>query len=61
MAMVTTILDLEPAARRPAEELTRLLTGFEPAGEEPLMAIFEWALDQLTHRPSAANDYDGIC
>jgi hypothetical protein len=34
---------LEPAARDPAEKLVRLLTGYEPTGEEPLMAIFESA------------------
>jgi len=45
---ITTINDLEPAARSPAERLTRLLTGHEPTGEEPLMAIFEWALDRLS-------------
>jgi hypothetical protein len=45
---ITTISDLEPAARAPAEKLTRLLTGHEPTGEEPLMAIFEWALERLS-------------
>jgi len=44
---ITTIDDLEPAARRPAEQLTRLLTGYEPTGEEPLMAIFEGSLSRL--------------
>ena len=42
-----TIDDLEPSARERAEQLTRLLTGFEPTGEEPLMAIFEWSLSRL--------------
>jgi hypothetical protein len=46
--MITTLDDLEPAARRPAEKLVRLLTGYEPTGEEPLMAIFESALHRLT-------------
>ncbi len=44
---ITTISDLEPAARHPAEQLARLLTAHEPTGEEPLMAIFEWALERL--------------
>jgi Domain of unknown function (DUF4279) len=44
---ITTIGDLEPAARHPAEQLARLLTAHEPTGEEPLMAIFEWALERL--------------
>jgi hypothetical protein len=44
---ISTIADLEPAARGPAEELTRLLTGYEPTGEEPLMGIFEWSLSRL--------------
>ncbi len=51
MAGITAINDLEPAARRPAEALTRLLTGFQPTGEEPLMAIFEWALEGLSTQP----------
>jgi len=33
MAGITAINDLEPAARRPAEALTRLLTGFQPTGD----------------------------
>lgn len=45
---ITTLNDLEPAARNPAEKLVRLLTGYEPTGEEPLMAIFEWALERLS-------------
>jgi hypothetical protein len=45
---ITTLSDLEPAARDPAEKLVRLLTGYEPTGEEPLMAIFEWALERLS-------------
>ncbi len=44
---ITTIDDLEPAARRHAEQLTRLLTGYEPTGEEPVMAIFEGSLSRL--------------
>jgi hypothetical protein len=43
---ITTIIDLERPARKPAEELTRLLTGEEPTGDEPLMGIFEWALER---------------
>lgn len=46
--MLTTLNELEPAARYPAEKLTRLLTGDEPTGEEPLMAIFEGALVRLS-------------
>lgn len=49
-AEITTISDLEPAARKSAEELTRLLTGEEPSGEEPLMAIFERALERLSSK-----------
>jgi len=44
---ISTIADLEPAARGQAERLTRLLTGYESTGEEPLMAIFEWSLSRL--------------
>jgi hypothetical protein len=33
---------------KPAEELTRSLTGEEPTGDEPLMGIFEWALERLS-------------
>jgi hypothetical protein len=46
---VTTLNDLEPAARHPAEQLIRLLTAQEPTGEEPLMAIFELALERLSN------------
>jgi hypothetical protein len=46
---VTTLNDLEPAARHPAEQLIRLLTVQEPTGEEPLMAIFELALERLSN------------
>lgn len=45
--MISTLNDLEPAARQFAEPLIRLLTGEEPTGEEPLMAVFEWSLDAL--------------
>ena len=45
---ITTLKDLEPAARDLAEKLVRLLTGYEPTGEEPLMAIFESALERLS-------------
>ena len=45
---ITTIDDLEADARPPAEQLTRLLTGYEATGEEPLRAIFEWALERLS-------------
>ncbi len=45
---MTTLNDLEPSARYPAEKLIRLLTGFEPTGEEPLMGIFELALERLS-------------
>jgi len=45
---ITTVNDLEPAARDPAEKLVRLLTGYEPTGDEPLMAIFESALERLS-------------
>jgi hypothetical protein len=38
---IRAINDVEPAALAQAEKLTRLLTGYEPTGEEPLMAIFE--------------------
>jgi len=44
---VTILSDLQPAARYPAEQLIRLLTAQEPTGEEPLMAIFESALERL--------------
>ena len=43
-AVISTLTDLEPAARQFAVPLIRLLTGEEPTGEEPLMAIFEWSL-----------------
>jgi hypothetical protein len=45
---ITILNHLEPAARDPAERLARLLTGYEPTGEEPLMGIFEWALERLS-------------
>lgn len=45
---ITTLSDLEPAARYSAEKLTRLLTGHEPTGEEPLMGIFQGALIRLS-------------
>ena len=45
---ITTIDDLEPAARKSAERLARLLTGYEPTGKEPLTAIFEWSLSRLS-------------
>jgi hypothetical protein len=47
---IATINDLEPAARGFAEQLVRRLTGSEPEGNEPLMAIFEWALIELSDR-----------
>jgi beta-lactam-binding protein with PASTA domain len=45
---ITTLNDLEPGARYSAEKITRLLTGYEPTGEEPLIAIFEGAFVRLS-------------
>ena len=48
---ITMLNDLEPAARNPAEKLVRMLTGNEPTGDEPLMAVFEYALERLSTQP----------
>lgn len=44
-----TVADLDPASRAVAGELTRLLTGEEPTGEEPLLALFEGAVERLSN------------
>ena len=41
---MSTVADLEPAARQFADQLVQLLTAREATGDEPLMAIFEWSL-----------------
>jgi hypothetical protein len=45
---ITTLNDLESPARGLGEKLVWLLTGYEPTGEEPLMGIFELALERLS-------------